>query len=251
MNDRRPLVSIITPAYNAERFLPDTIASVSSQTFADFEHIIVDDCSIDSTAQIIADACVDPRVRAHRMERNGGVAAARNTGIELARGLLVCFLDSDDRWLPEKLEQQVAFMRQTGAGCTYMDYLRTDLNGRALGLVSPPLVAGTNDLLKSNVIGNLTAMASRDVIGKTRFKRIGHEDMVFWLEVVQSLGQAIKVPTSRPTCLYRVTTQSLSANKIRAAIWQWNIYRDVAGLNLARSAWFFSNYLVKGILKRV
>jgi teichuronic acid biosynthesis glycosyltransferase TuaG len=251
VSDRSPVVSIITPAYNAERFLRETIASVSSQTFDDFEHIIVDDCSRDGTAGIIAGATVDPRIRAHRTERNSGVAAARNAGLELARGSLICFLDADDRWRPQKLERQVAFMGQTGVGFTYMDYLRTDLAGNSLGIVSAPPRVDLNGLLKSNVIGNLTAMATRAAIGTTRFRRIGHEDYVFWLDVLRGLGHARKVPSPEPACLYRVAGNSLSGNKLRAAAWQWNIYRDVAGLDVARSAWYLANYMARGILKRV
>jgi teichuronic acid biosynthesis glycosyltransferase TuaG len=247
-----PKVTIITPAYNAEHFLRETVGSVAAQTFVDFEHIIVDDCSTDATARIIAQACADPRVRGVRTERNGGVAAARNLGLESARGSLICFLDADDRWTPDKLERQVSFMCATGVGCSYMDYQRTDLAGKPLGIVAPPATIELSELLKSNFIGNLTAMATKAAIGGTRFRRIGHEDYVFWLEVVRRVGQARKVPTSQPpACLYRVTGTSLSANKLRAAAWQWNIYREVAGLDLVRSAWFFSNYVVKGVLKRV
>ncbi len=123
MSTPPPTVSIITPAYNAERFLQATIDSVSEQTFGDFEHIIVDDCSQDRTASIIAEASADRRVRGHRIEQNSGVAAARNAGLELARGALICFLDADDRWLPGKLEQQVRFMNETGVDISYMEYL--------------------------------------------------------------------------------------------------------------------------------
>lgn len=246
-----PVVSIITPAYNAARFLGETIASVAAQTFVDFEHIIIDDCSNDATAEIIAAASVDPRVKVHRNRRNCGVAATRNVGLEAARGAYVSFLDSDDRWLPEKLARQIAYMTTPGVSVSYMDYLRTDLTGKIIGRVTPPDSVDLNGLLKSNVIGNLSAMAARETIGATRFRKIGHEDYVFWLEVLRAGHLARKVPSADPLCLYRVVESSLSANKLRAASWQWQIYREVVGLGPARSAWFFANYVARGVLKRV
>jgi teichuronic acid biosynthesis glycosyltransferase TuaG len=246
-----PAVSIITPAYNAERFLQATLNSVASQTFSDFEHIIVDDCSSDATARILADTSADPRVRVHRNPTNLGVAAARNAGLDLAQGSFICFLDADDRWLPTKLEQQVAFMHETGVDISYMEYLRTDLNGKPIGRVTPPASCDLSVLLKSNVIGNLTAMARKKAIGNVRFRRIGHEDYVFWLDVLKTSAPARRVPVREPVCLYRVAETSLSGNKLQAAHWQWKVYREVAGLDLSRSAWLFANYIARGILKRV
>ncbi len=246
-----PAVSIITPAYNAERYLQATIDSVARQTYEDFEHLIIDDCSNDGTALIISSASTDPRVRVHRNAKNLGVAATRNAGLELARGALICFLDADDCWMPTKLEQQVTFMLDTGVDISYMEYLRTDLNGKPMGRVTPPAKVDLNALLKSNVIGNLTAMARKSAIGTIRFRKIGHEDYVFWLDVLKTSPFARRVPTDEPVCLYRVVDNSLSGNKLQAAHWQWKVYREVAGLNILHSAWLFANYIARGILKRV
>ena len=115
-----PLVSIITPAFNAERFLQATIDSVRAQTFIDYEHIIVNDGSRDSTAEIIANAASDSRIRALRHDENAGVSAARNAGLDHARGSLICFLDADDRWTSSKLALQVAFMLKTGVAISLL-----------------------------------------------------------------------------------------------------------------------------------
>lgn len=244
-------MSIITPAYRAERHLSETIDSVRIQTFADLEHIIVDDGSPDRTPEIIAAAATaDRRVRAARTARNGGVAAARNAGLELARGEFICFLDADDRWLPDKLDRQVSFMQEHNVDFSYMDYWRTSDVGDRLGIVRPPNHVDLAGLLRSNVVGNLTAMVRRSAVGDTRFLPIGHEDYAFWLLVIRRAGLAHRVPTDKPLCLYRTSASSLSSNKLRAAAWQWRIYRDVARLGITRSSWLFSNYLVRGLSKR-
>ena len=93
-------------------------------------------------------------------------------------------------------------------------------------------------------------MASSKAVGSTRFRRIGHEDYVFWLDVLKNTPIARKVPSEEALCLYRVVDNSLSGNKLRAASWQWQIYRNVVGLGWAKSAWLFGNYLARGVLKR-
>ncbi len=94
-------------------------------------------------------------------------------------------------------------------------------------------------------------MARRTAIGTTRFRKIGHEDYVFWLDVLKTSAHALKVPGPEPLCLYRVLEHSLSGNKLRAAHWQWTVYREVAGLGVMRSAWFLGHYIARGVLKRV
>ena len=247
----KPLVSIITPAYQAGRHLSETIDSVRTQTFANLEHIIVDDGSRDRTPEIIAAAAAaDGRVRSARTARNGGVAAARNGGLELAPGEPIFFLGAGDPWVPGKLDCQGALMQENDVDFSYMDYLRTGELGDRLGIVRPPNRVDLTGLLKSNVVGNLTAMVRRSAVGDARFLPIGHEDYAFWLLVIRRAGVAHRVPTDEPLCLYRTSSYSLSANKLRAAAWQWRIYRDVARLGIMHSSWLFSNYLVRGLSKR-
>jgi len=115
MNDAQPpKVSVVVPAYNRERLILHALNSVLAQTFADFEILAVDDGSTDGTIQAIQ-SCTDPRIRCLRHEKNRGAAAARNTGIQAARGEYVAFLDSDDEWLPHKLERQTAALDACGA----------------------------------------------------------------------------------------------------------------------------------------
>ncbi len=243
-------VSVIMPAYNAAATLQASMDSVFAQTHADVELLVIDDCSKDASWDIVQSmAAREPRLVPIRMPRNGGVAAARNAGIEAATGTHIAFLDSDDRWLPDKLAQQLAHMRATGACISYTAYRRFDESGRELSIVRPPAEVGYADMLKSNRIGNLTGVYDR-ALGDGRFLRIGHEDYVFWLAMVRRAGIARRVPNSEPLAEYLVRNGSLSADKRKAAQWQWNIYRNVEGLGRVRAAWYFAHYAAIAVAKR-
>jgi len=243
------LVSVIMPVYNAEATMRRSIESVLAQSFAALELIPVDDGSRDGSAAIIAEyAAADPRVRPLR-QANAGVAAARNAGIAAARGSHVAFLDSDDWWAPHKLELQLAEMRRRGALVSYTAYQRVAEDGRALSMVTPPAEVGYREMLGSNHIGNLTGMYDRR-LGDAEFQRIGHEDYVFWLDRVRRAGKAVRVPAAEPLAFYLVRNGSVSANKLRAAGWQWRIYRDVERLSLPAAAWYMLQYAGHALRKR-
>lgn len=243
-------VSVVMPVYNAEATLERSMRSVLEQTHAQVELLVVDDGSRDgSWALVERIAAEDTRVVAIRQPRNGGVAAARNAGIEAASGTHVAFLDSDDWWHPRKLEVQLARLRDTGARVAYAAYQRVSEQGQALSMVSPPASVGHADMLKSNWIGNLTGIYDRS-LGDARFRRIGHEDYAFWLEMVRRAGTAVRADHPEPLAFYLVRDGSLSADKFKAARWQWRIYREVAGLGRVASAWYFLNYAVNALGKR-
>jgi glycosyltransferase involved in cell wall biosynthesis len=238
------------PAYNAAATLLRSMHSVLHQTEGALELIVVDDGSTDATARILeATAEGDPRIVPIRQPRNAGVAAARNTGIEAARGDYIAFLDSDDRWSSEKLAVQLEQMRSTGTAISYGSYRRVDGAGRVLSVVEPPARIRYADMLRSNHIGNLTGMYDRR-IGDGRFERIGHEDYVFWMGQVRRSGEARRVVHPSPVADYLVRGDSLSADKLQAARWQWNVYRRVEGLGWWRAAWYFANYAAIATVKR-
>src|SRR5690554_3195610 len=119
----QPEVSVITANYNCERFIEATIKSVLSQSFANFEMIIVDDCSTDRGVEIIRKYCsLDPRIKLIELQQNSGPAVARNVAIEVARGRFLAFLDSDDQWTPDKLEIQIDFMKKNELALTFTEY---------------------------------------------------------------------------------------------------------------------------------
>ena len=247
---RRPEVSVVMPAFNAAATIESSMHSALMQADADLEIVVVDDRSSDATWEIIEEMMVrDPRVVGARQARNQGVAAARNLGLEAARGRKIAFLDSDDRWHAGKLAAQVAFMEQTGSAICYAPYRRVDETGACKSVVVPPTRVDYRDMLRSNHIGNLTAIYDRS-LGDGRFQRIGHEDYVFWLDMVKRAGHAVRLPGADPVADYLVRSGSLSGNKWRAARWQWDIYRRLVKLDVVRSAWYFTQYAAIAAAKR-
>lgn len=243
-------VSVVMPMYNAERFLRRPVESVLSQSHGDLELLVADDASTDgSRAMIEAYARSDARVRLLPAKRNGGVAEARNRALAAASGEWIAFLDSDDWWHPDKLQRQLDSLRHSGARVGYCAYQRVAEDGRPLGVVRPPAELGYRDLLKSNHIGNCTGIYRR-TLGEYRFQSVGHEDYVFWLALLRGGERAVCTPGDEPLAHYLVRDGSRSANKLRAAAWQWHIYRDVEGLGMMASAGYMLHYVRQALAKR-
>lgn len=243
-------VSVVTPVYNAAATLERSMRSVLAQSHAELELLAVDDGSRDDSWNLIERiAGEDPRVVPIRQPRNAGVAAARNAGIEAASGTHVAFLDSDDWWHRRKLEVQLAALRDTGARVAYAAYQRVSEQGSPLSMVRPPVSVSYADMLKSNWIGNLTGLYDR-ALGDARFRKLGHEDYAFWLEMVGRAGTAVRADHAEPLAYYLVREGSLSSDKLEAARWQWRIYREVAGLNRLAASWYFLNYARNALVKR-
>lgn len=248
---RQDLVSIVMPVYNAVATVRRSIRSVVAQTYPRWELIAVDDCSRDGSWALLDEAAaLDSRVRPVRLARNGGVAGARNAGLDAATGRYVAFLDSDDRWHPRKLELQLACMLDTDARVSYASFDRVAEDDRILSHVVPPASVTHKDMLKSNHIGNLTGMYLREAAPDVRFLAIGHEDYVFWLELVRRVGRAVRVPSEAPLASYLVRASSVSSNKLRAAGWQWRIYREVEKLGFASAVRYMGFYAWNALAKR-
>ena len=247
---REELVSVVMPVYNADKFLRKSIASVLQQTHRALELIAVDDCSSDRSWALIEEYAVgDDRVRAIRLDTNGGVAAARNVGMAAANGSHVAFLDSDDWWDPHKLELQLKQMIQSGVRVSYTTYDRVTESGALLSRVRPPASVSFKDMLKSNRIAHSTGMYHRS-LGYTPFQAVGHEDYVFWLEMVRRAGVAIRVGDAEPLAWYMVRSGSVSANKWMAARWQWRIYRNSVKLDWFTSSMMMMHYVWNAVHKR-
>ncbi|WP_286937933.1 glycosyltransferase family 2 protein [Achromobacter sp. UBA4530] len=247
----RPLVSIVMPAFNARRYIAEAIGSVKNQTYGDWELLVVDDASTDETADIVRTfQREDPRILYSRNPDNQGVVRSRNNALDMARGRYVAFLDADDAWERCKLERQVSFMEETGVPISYGDYLRVDYDGHVVGKVVAPEILRYDDMLKSNFIGNLTGIFRRSELAGLRFEDIKHEDYLFWLRALARTGPARATPAGEPIARYRVSANSLSANKLKAARWQWRIYRSGLGLSVFRSMGFFLCYTWYAVAKR-
>jgi glycosyltransferase involved in cell wall biosynthesis len=245
------MVSIITPCYNAEEYLSQTIESVLSQTCQDWEMLIVDDCSSDGSAQIIEEySRKDSRIKYLKTDRrSGSPTLPRNIGIENAGGRYIAFLDSDDLWLPGKLDSQLnAIKKNKDAAIVFSYYEKIAEDGtRSARVIKSPASVTYDKLLRGNVIGCLTGMYDVDKVGKTYFVNEGHEDYILWLSILKKGYTAVN--TEDLQALYRVRERSVSSDKGKAARWQWRIYRDVEKLNLFKSLFCFTCYAFKAIVK--
>lgn len=244
------LVSIITPCHNSSDFISQAIDSVLAQTYGNWEMIIVDDCSTDNTVEIVEEYLKkDSRIRLIRLGKNRSPAVARNRGIEEARGRYIAFLDSDDIWLPEKLEKQIAFMRENDVNLCYASYYVIDEGGSEIGIFITKEKATYRDLLKTCYIGNLTAIYDAERLGKQYMEDVGHQDYTLWLKMLK--GGATARGIVEPLAKYRIRNKSISSNKIKAARWQWHIYRNVERLSLPRSVYYFAHYAYNGSIKHL
>ena len=163
------MVSIVVPVYNAERFLPETIGLVQKQTYRDWELILVDDCSSDNGAAIVRQyAKDDTRIRLIQQEVNAGAARSRNLGISQANGRYLCFLDADDIWTSQKLEKELAYMKEKKAAFVFTGYEFADAKGEGLGkIVHVPETISYEQALKNTTIFTSTVMIDRDKIADT------------------------------------------------------------------------------------
>ncbi len=236
------LVSIITPAFNAGRFIAETIASVQAQTYDQWEMIVVDDGSRDNTCEVVeALAKEDGRIRLLRLTINSGPAIARDTALQAARGRYIAFLDSDDLWLPEKLDRQLNFMQRRGVAFSYTQYRGISETGEACGrlIVVPPSL-DYHQLLKNTAIATLTVMIDREKTGPLEMINTNYDDYALWLHLLKK--GFIAFGLQEDLARYRVVGKSLSRRKGRAALWVWRIYRDTEKLSFSYAARCFANY---------
>lgn len=238
------------PAYNSGEFISDSIASIQAQTHKEWELIIVDDASIDMTAEICQKyAAADLRIRYLRQAHNMGVAEARNRAIRAAQGRYLAFLDSDDLWLTHKLESQLAFMRSNKYAFTYTEYRQFYEDPAIPGrLVCTRDCVDYHELLKGNDIGCLTVMIDRKKFPHIEMPRVRHEDYVTWLNLLhESDGCAYAL--HEDLARYRKSHNALTASKYRSFVWTWQVYRRVQKLSWMRSLYYLLHYVVRGIYK--
>ncbi|MGE6810757.1 glycosyltransferase family 2 protein [Pseudoalteromonas nigrifaciens] len=245
----QPLVSVIMPAYNAEQHIAQSIESVISQSYANWELLITDDRSTDSTQAIVkAYAVNDPRIKLFINADNGGAGIARNNSIKKAKGRYIAFLDADDQWLPEKLTTQISFMLKNDYAFTFTAYQKIEGNEKK-GIVIPPESTSYKKLLSSNVIGCLTAVYDAEKLGKKYMPLIRkRQDMGLWLEILKEIPKAQSISTVLG--LYRVDS-GMTQNKLAILKWQWLFYRETVRLNLIESIYHFFIYSIKGLFKHL
>lgn len=245
-----PQVSIIMPCHNGEKYLSDSITSVMSQTYTDWEILVIDDNSTDNSVYIIEDFCKkDARIKLLHTEKSSGMPATpRNVGINAASGRFIAFLDCDDIWLPTKLEHQLPLFETRNVAVVFSYYAKMNDTGEFLNkLISSPFIVTYKYLLKGDCIGNLTGMYDTIKCGKVFQKEIHHEDYEMWLSILKQGFYAINTNTYEG--FYRIQKKSVSANKFKTMQWHWNILRNELKLSFLNAAKYFTHYAVRAFLK--
>ena len=243
------LISIIMAAYNAEKTIEQAINSVLSQTYTDFELLVVNDCSKDRTVELVKDIVAkDSRVRLISNVKNSGVSYTRKHGLEEAKGDWIAILDSDDAWEPEKLEKQIELQRRTNADLLFTGSAFMDSEGHPIDwYLHAPKEVTYRQLLKQNVLSNSSALVRKELYAKHYAIGDGmHEDFAIWLSILKKGTKAYGV--DEPLLIYRIAKSSKSGNKVKAARMNWNTYRYV-GLNLMEAIYYECWYIFNGIRK--
>ena len=244
------LVSIIMPSYNTASFIEETIQSVLNQTYTNWELIIVDDCSTDNTNEVV-DTIKDCRIHYLKNEKNSGAAISRNKALREAKGQWIAYLDSDDLWMPEKLEKQIKFMEENGYVFSYTNYEEIDVDGYKTGVK----VTGPKKITKTGMFnycwpGCLTVMYDANKIGLIQIEDIKkNNDYAMWLKVCRKadcylldeiLGQYRKGRVG-----------SVSTHSIRTMIgWHYKLYREAEDMGILSSLFNTGRNLVFGFYKK-
>ncbi|MEA5010990.1 MAG: glycosyltransferase family 2 protein [Angelakisella sp.] len=246
----KPEVSVIIPAYNCEKTIEKTISSALGQVNVDVELIVVNDYSTDRTYEVVENlAKTDARIKFYSNNQNLGVAQTRNIGCSHATGKYIAFLDADDFWEMEKLDIQLAYMKNKHAQLSYTSYciIKGDKNNNYTSYRVPAKIA-YKQLLKENVIGCSTVVLESTLMKLHMFRSdFFHEDYALWLEILRAGYTAIGV--NIPLVYYRKGGRS--SNKLKAAKNRYIIYRRLEKLPITHSLYYMVHYLVAGILKYV
>ena len=237
---RPELVSVIMPTFNASRYLADSIESILSQTYTNLELLITDDCSTDETRNILKEFSErDKRVKVKYLKENSGPGVARNRSIERAKGRYIAFCDCDDRWMPDKLERQIAHMRKHDCALCSSSYLICDENDKITGVNISPSHVTLGMLKRDNKIGCLTAIYD--------IKRLGHkfympairkrQDWALFLNILKECQICFCI--TEPLAYYRQRVNSVSSNKFSLVKYNVNVYETVFGYTRLRAYLYF------------
>lgn len=233
---REGLVSIITPTYNCGRFIGETIESVQKQTYTNWEMVIVDDCSIDRTKEIVEEyISKDARIQYYCLENNSGAAVARTRAMQLADGEYMAFLDADDLWTEDKLEKQLQFMKQNKYAFSCTSYEQIDEAGNLINKIVKTIPKTSyNRLLLDCPVGNSTVMYSVKKMGKFEVPNIRkRNDDALWLQMLKKEKYIMGMPDI--LMKYRIRRNSISSNKLKVIKYHWILYREIEHLNIFRS----------------
>ncbi len=251
---KEELISIIIPVYNAENFIEDTIKTIENQTYKNFEIILINDCSTDKSIELIRKkASKNEKIKLINLEKNSGAAIARNTGIDIANGRYIAFLDADDLWDSKKLEKQIKFMREKKCSFSYTSYEFAYRNGVGNGkIVSVPETINYKQALKNTTIWTSTVMFDLNKLDKELIKMPNvkrGQDTATWWKVLKKIDKAYGI--NEVLSYYRRTNNTLSSNKLTALKRTWNLYRNVEHFNIFYSFYNFVWYCFNAIKRRI
>lgn len=245
------LVSIIMPSYNTASFIAESIQSVLAQSYKDWELIIVDDCSPDNTDEVVKPYLSDERIRYLKNEKNSGTAVSRNRALREAKGKWIAFLDSDDLWMPEKLQKQVRFMEKNGYHFSYTNYAEIDTEDKRNGIS----VTGPKRITKTGFFnycwpGCLTVMYDAETVGLIQISDIKkNNDYAMWLKVCKKADCYL---LDEELALYRRgRAGSVSTHSIKTMIgWHYKLYREAEGQNPVAAVFNTGRNMVFGFYKK-
>lgn len=246
---KNDLITIITPSYKSERFISQTIESVLSQTYKNWEMIIVDDVSPDNSNEIIEEYCKkDYRIKLIKLEKNSGPAIARNKAIEEAKGRYIAFLDADDLWKSEKLEKQLTFMKERDLSFSYSSYDLINEDGNFLSSFITKETITYKSMLKTCSIGCLTAIYDTKKLGKVYMPNIKkRQDYALWLNILKKINSTQGI--LEPLATYRIVKGSVSSNKFKAIYYVWLVYRKVEHMGIVNSIYNITYYIYNRLKK--
>lgn len=245
----KELVSIITPSYNSAEFIEETIHSVFSQTYENWEWLITDDLSKDNTVEILQ-KYTDPRIKLQILEHNGGAGNARNKSLERAMGRYIAFLDSDDLWHPEYLETMINYMTENNAELVYCNYSRCSEHTMEpiLKDFEADTVVTFSNLLKTCRLAPVSTMYDTKRTGKFFFPvKSKREDHVMWLNLLKEIPKGY--PLQQTLAKYRMRENSVSRKKKNIIKDQYLVYKDFMGFSTIKSLYYTANWAVNGFLK--
>lgn len=253
-NNPNMKVSIITPVYNSEKFLKDTIESVINQTYKDWELILVDDCSDDDSKQVIDEYVKqDKRIRYYLLNENSGAAVARNYALEKSTGRFIAYLDADDLWFKQKLERQIKFMKNNNYGFTCADYEVIDEEGNSKNkIVNMPKRIDYNLFLRNTIIQTVGVVVDTEIINKQLLHMPlirRRQDAATWCQILKSGFDCHGLNENLAS--YRRVNNSLSSNKIKAIKGTWYLYRRIEKLSFFKSCYSFIGYAWNACKKRI
>lgn len=232
------IVSVITPVYNAEKYLKVTVESAVKQTYPEMEIVLIDDCSNDNSAEIVRELQeIYPHIVYYRQPKNMGAGVARNTALEIAKGRYVAFLDADDIWKPEKTTRQLQLMKQKESPFGYTAIEMIDENGKVIKEKRKLKTEIKYDfLLHNTMIATSTVIIDRKIMGDFRMPiRRGGQDYATWLKLLRGGAKAVGIDEALEQ--YRVVAGSLSSNKFKSIKQVWEIQTQDEGINKIAAMW--------------